>query len=240
MKSKIKQIIDKKIYKKYDTLVFVSEDNLNKFNLLYKIKQKPKKEVIYNYIEAENVIKSAEEDLDYHFNEKEINLVQVSRLVEQKAISRLIKIHKKLIDENIKHNIYIIGDGPLKSKLEEQIKKQHIEKTFKLLGAKTNPYPYIKHATAFCLFSNYEGYPMAVEEAKVLNKYIAITDTAAREVLQDYKENSIIVNNDEEGIEKAIRHIVKKYSLSLEKNSKYNYKNEKIIDKIIDIIEASK
>ena len=84
LKSKLKKILDKKIYSKYDTIVFVSEDNLKKFNKEYKdIRNKYlepiKKEVIYNYIDKENIIKKAEEKNDIVFNKDRINFVTVAR-----------------------------------------------------------------------------------------------------------------------------------------------------------------
>ena len=151
IKSKIKKIIDKKIYRKYQKLVFVSKDNLEKFNEIYK-DINVQKEVIYNYIDKENVLKKANknEDIEFEFNNNIVNFVTVARLVKQKAIDRLINIHSKLIKNNYNHNFYVIGEGPEKENLEKIIKDQKVEKTFKLLGKKENPYPYIKNATYFC------------------------------------------------------------------------------------------
>lgn len=243
LKSKIKRIIDRGIYEKYDTLVFVSLDNLDKFNKVYDDILLPHERVIYNYINADRILSLSQENEQYKniYDKNEINIVQVSRLVEQKAIDRLIKVHAKLIKEGLQHHIYIVGDGPQKDKLNKLIKENNVEKTFTLLGAKKNPYPYIKDADYFCLFSNFEGYPMVVEEAKILKKYIATTNTAAREVLLNYPENSIIVNNDEEGIEKAIKELVNNKKQNLSKPNNYKYENDKIIDKIIKILnEANK
>ena len=237
IKAKIKRIIDRNAYEKYDVLAFVSIDNLDKFNKVYDDMMLPHEKVIKNYINAKRILELSNNEYEEIFDNKEVNIVQVSRLVEQKAIDRLIQVHAKLINEGIKHHIYIIGDGPLKSKLEQQIEKYKIKDTFTLLGAKQNPYPYIKNADAFCLFSAFEGYPMVVEEAKILKKYIAVTNTSAREVLFDYAENSMIVNNSEEGIEKAIKYIVKNKSKILEKNNNYIYENDKIIDKIVKVIK---
>lgn len=80
---------------------------------------------------------------------------------------------------------------------------------FIFLGKKENPYPYMKQAQFFCLLSEFEGYGMVIEEAKILNKPIIITDTAARETVKNY-ENSIIVNNNEEGIYAEIKEVLQK------------------------------
>lgn len=237
-KARVKRIIDRNIYEKYDELVFVSMDNLDKFNKVYDDMDLPQEVVINNYINSERILNLANENVEENlFNKKELTMVQVSRLVEQKAIDRLITVHSKLIKEGKKHYIYIIGEGPLKEKLEKQIKELNVEETFKLLGAKSNPYPYVKNADVFCLFSRFEGYPMVVEEAKILNKYIFSTNTSSREVLIGYEKNNQIVENSEEGIEKAIKFAINNKSKILKQENKYKYDGDRIIGKIEKIIE---
>ena len=241
-KSKIKRIIDRNTYEKYDTLVFVSIDNLDKFNKVYDDMLLPHEKVVNNYINSQRILDLAKKEIKKEdknlFTDKTLKIVQVSRLVEQKAIDRLIKVHAKLIKEGVEHNIYIIGNGPLKEKLEKQIKENNVSKTFKLLGARENPYPYMKAADVVSLFSEFEGYPMVIEEAKVLNKYILATNTATREALINYSKNSQVVENNEEGIEKAIKFAVKNKKKILKSNEEFVYENDKLIEKIIKIVDS--
>ena len=237
IKSRLKRIIDRNAYEKYDTLVFVSRDNLDRFNKTYDDMLLPKERVIYNYIEPNRILQLSEKKQDELFKNNEVNILQVSRLVEQKGIERLIDAHAKLIDEGMKHHIYIIGDGPLKEKLKNKIKEKNIEDTFTLLGAKENPYPYLKNTDFVCLFSKFEGYGIVIDEAKILKKHVLITDTAAKEALADYQGYSKIVPNNTKGIEEAIRYAIKNKDRILQKNVKYDYTNSKIIDKIENIIE---
>lgn len=244
LKSKLKSILDKKAYKKYGKLIFVSKDNLEKFNKKYKIKNE--KQVIYNYIEKDEVLKKANKKIDFEFPKDRINFVTVARLVHQKAIDRLIKVHSKLIKEGYKHNFYIIGDGPEKQELEELIQTEKVAETFKLLGKKENPYPYMKGADYFCLLTYFEGYPMVLEEAKILNKYILITDTAARETVQNYNKSEIFENTEEE-IYKGLKNIISnnvgvdahgdQNKPESTNNNISNYDNRTIIEQICKIIE---
>ena len=79
---------------------------------------------------------------------------------------------------------------------------------------------------------------MVIEEAKVLNKYILATNTATREALINYSKNSQIVENSEEGIEKAIKFAVKNKKKILKSNEEFVYENDKLIEKIIKIINS--
>ena len=196
IKAKLKRKIDSKIYSKYKTLVFVSKENLNNFNKTYPDIENDKK-VIYNYINKENIIEKANIFEAKEINKNNKNFITVARLVPQKGIDRIINVHSKLIKQGLKHYFYVIGDGPEKEKLKKQIKENDVKDTFILLGKKENPYPYIKKADYFCLFSKFEGYGMVLEEAKILNKNILITNTAAREAVEGYNKKSIIENTEE-------------------------------------------
>ena len=235
IKAKVKKMIDKKIYSKYQELIFVSKDNLDKFNKMYPSINVEKK-VIHNYIDKEEVLRKAKEKQEVDFDRNEFNLVTVTRLVEQKGIDRLIDIHKKLVENGIKHNIYVIGDGPEKEKLKNMIKEKQIESTFFLLGKQTNPYPYIKNADYFCLLSRFEGYGMVIEEAKILNKNIVITNTAAREAVEGY-EKAIILNNNEEDIYLGLKEIIQNYVKDTENTTTQSiYDNEEIVKQVKEIL----
>lgn len=231
-KSKLKRIIDKKIYSKYETLIFVSKDNMMKFKEIYK--DDIKKEVIYNYIDKDVVIDKSNKECDIQFNKSNVNFITVARLVPQKAIDRLINVHVKLIKNNIKHEFYVIGDGPEREKLENMIIEANVQNTFHLLGKKENPYPYIKNADYFCLLSNFEGYGMVLEEAKILGKPIIITDTAAREAVSEYK-NSVIVENTESGIYNELEKVILN-NQNIKNDEKIEYDNINIIEKIEKLV----
>ena len=77
---------------------------------------------------------------------------------------------------------------------------------------------------------------MVLEEAKILNKPIIITDTAAREAVEKYSKSTIL-QNDEEQIYIGLKQIIKNNKRSEIQEIEENYDNEKIIDKIKKILE---
>lgn len=230
-KARLKLRIDKKIYSKYDKLIFVSKDNQKSFNQLYQnVKLEEKEEVIYNYIDKDKIIEKANLEVGQEYIDKNVpSILTVARLVKQKAINRLIQVHRRLMDEGILHKIYVIGDGPEKENLENQIRKMKVEDTFLLMGKRENPYPYIKKADYFALLSQFEGYGMVIEEAKILNKNIIITNTAAKEAVDGYAKK-LIVENTEDAILKGIKQVLKK-NVVFEEN-KIEYDNMFLIEKI--------
>lgn len=225
-KAKIKLYIDKRNYKKYDKLIFVSNDNKKAFNELYKLNGFEKKEeVIYNYIEKERILKKSCMQVGQEYIENTVpSILTVTRLTEQKAIDRLINVHKKLIDEKIYHNIYVIGDGPEREKLLKQTKNLGVQGTFKLMGKRENPYPYMKRADYFVLLSKFEGYGMVVDEAKILNKKIIITNTAAVEAVKGYTKK-LIVENNENAIYEGLKQVLQKNVIFEEDDSTFENNN---------------
>lgn len=239
LKAKIKKKVDRNIYSKYEKIIFVSKDNLRKFKSQYpdlrnKNLEPIKKDIIYNYLNKDLVIEKSNKETEIKFNKNNMNFVTVARLVPQKAIDRLINVHSKLIKNGFKHEIYVIGDGPEKENLEQKIKENQVQDTFHLLGKKENPYPYIKNADYFCLLSEFEGYGMVIEEAKILGKEIIITDTAAREAVEKY-EYATIVENNESKIYEKLKNIISEEKENTE-SIKFDYDNTKIIEKVEKLI----
>lgn len=235
LKAKIKKIMDGRIYSKYKKIVFVSKDNLKEFEKVYP-NVKCNKQVIYNYLDVNSILEKAKENIEI-FDQNTTNFVTVARLVEQKAIDRLIKVHTNLINQGLIHIFYVIGDGPEKEKLQKMIKESNVEETFHLCGKKENPYPYVRQADYFCLFSNFEGYGMVLDEAKILNKKILITDTAAREAVENYSKSKIVTNN-EESIYQSLKDILENKEIIINENIEEKYENTKIIKQIKQLIEG--
>ena len=231
-KSKIKKYIDKWFYNKYDKIVFVSEHNKKTFEKLYGNINERK--TIYNYINKERVQNLAKEKCDKSIISKNEKIfITVSRLVKQKAIDRLIRVHKRLIDEGFNHKIYVIGEGEEENNLKSLAKKLDVDKSFIFLGQNENPYPYIKQANYFVLLSYFEGYGMVLEEAKILNKPILVTDTAAKEAVINY-DKKIVIENNEDAIFDEMRNVLQeKYSFLDEEKENYDYDNKYLLEQIM-------
>ena len=232
--AKLKLKIDQKLYKKYDKVVFVSEENRDDFNNTC---GKMKNEVVVrNYLDYKKIIEKAEEKEDLPFNKDEINLVTACRLTNQKAIDRFARVHSWLERDGYHSKVYIVGDGPKRLDLQKYIDSLGITNSFYLLGEKTNPYPFMKAADYFCLLSYYEGYGMVLDEAKILGKNIVITDTASRESIEKYSK-AIIADNSDEGIYSTLKEVIAKGKPEETKKEKYDTSfYEDIITKVKTIL----
>ena len=162
----------------------------------------------------------------------------------QKGFDRLLKVHKKLIDEGFKHRIQIIGDGYDFENIKNLKKELGLDKTAEMLGFTENPYPYFKNSDFYILSSRYEGFPTVLFEAITLKKNIIATDVSGvREMLEDGKLG-LIVENSEEGIYQGMKKALSnpesfsQYQENL-KDYQMPFNLENSVNKIMEIIEKN-
>ena len=188
---------EKKYFKKLNHIVIVS-DGL-KERLSKKIPEINNKiKVIENINSASFIKNSANLECKLQFSKEDFNLIFVGRLVIEKglflAIDAIGILSKKI--NNIK--LYLVGKGNLEVELKEYVKKNHLQDHVVFLGIQTNPYPLLKQADVFLMTSFYEGKSIALEEAKILNKAIVITNfSSATDQIIDNVTGLIVEMNAE-------------------------------------------
>lgn len=90
-------------------------------------------------------------------------ILNVGRLVKEKGQIDLIDAFKNTENKD-GWKLIIVGDGPLKSTLEEKILKENIANV-EIIGFKQNVEDYYKNSSVFAFSSYSEGYPNAIIEA---------------------------------------------------------------------------
>jgi glycosyltransferase involved in cell wall biosynthesis len=84
--------------------------------------------------------------------------------MKTKGFDRLLNVHRRLLDEGLKHHIYILGVGEEQFRLEEQIRQLGIGDSVTLLGYRENPYQYVSRCDLYVCSSHREGFSTAVTE----------------------------------------------------------------------------
>lgn len=197
-------------YNQFDLIVCVSETVKDNF-LSYLVPSAPCR-VLHNVNDTAFIIaKSKEYQNVIVRNDSCINMVSVGRLIiPYKGYDRLIRIHKKLLDNGINNKLYILGDGPDKDKLQNLITQLHVSDTCKLLGFDENPYKYVVNADLFVCSSHKEGFSTAVTEALILGVAVVSTEVSgAKELLGDNNEYGIVTENTDEELYNGIYNILK-------------------------------
>ena len=190
----------------FDKILVISEKIQNLFLNLAKSQEEKNKIIrIYNPIDSQEIFQKSKISISFPFDDSVKTFVSVGTIFPAKGFDRLLKVHKKLLDEGLQHHIVIVGDGYDFKNIENLIKALQVENTVKMMGYQENPYPFIKNGDFFMLSSRYEGYPTVLFEAILLNKPIIATDVSGVcEILQNGKLG-LIVENSEAGIEDGMR-----------------------------------
>ena len=202
-KKKVTFIHDEKIdwlnkvenwFGKFDKIFCVSESCKNKVLLQYSYLEN-KLDIFRNIVDEEKILEDAKENIEGLSNK--INILTIGRLEYQKGYDLLIKVANRL-DKN-KFTWYIIGEGSLKNKIQEDIEKNNLQQNVVLLGMKINPYPYMKLSDIYVQPSRHEGYGIAIAEARCLNKPIIATNLECiREQITDNITGKLCEFNDED------------------------------------------
>ena len=190
-------------YNKFDQTVCVSEYIMNNFRSVLDYEKSCR--VLYNVIESDEIRKKAEEDV-IELNKECIRLIAVGTLKHIKGYDRLLNIMQKLVMENPNIHLYILGDGPLRQLMLEDIKSKDLTGNVTLLGYKENPYKYVKNSDLYVCSSYSEGFSTAVTEALIVGTPVCTVKVSGMtEMLGNNNEYGVVTDNDETSLYKALR-----------------------------------
>ena len=217
---KIKLNETKNIYEKFDSIVGVAKSVCNSFENIFGLKDKLV--VQYNIFENNKIITKSKEDIEKNLKSDKFKLISVGRLTPIKGYDRLLKCIKKLKDDGLEFELWIVGDGNEKSKLEKYIIENNLGNIVKLLGFQDNPYKYIKECNVFICSSLAEGFSTVVAEAIILGKPIVTTKCSGMDELVGDGNCGLITENNEDSLYDGIKKILTNNKLyeELTNNSK--------------------
>lgn len=195
-------------YNKFDKVVCVSESVKEDFESLYDLKVKA--DVLYNTNETDKILTLKDDKVeDGIFNNDEIKLCGVGKIMPIKGFDKLARIHKRLIDDGFNVHTYILGDGMDKEKIEKYISDNKLENTFTFLGYQTNPYKYVSKCDLFICASTSEGFSTAATEALIVGTPVITTPVAGMvEMLGKENEYGIISEMSEESLYHCIKKVI--------------------------------
>lgn len=120
-------------------------------------------------------------------------IIAVGRLELQKRLDRLLQAYA---ESKLRYEakLVVLGEGSLRSQLEQQIKSLGLIGQVLMPGNIENPHPAIAGAEFLALSSDHEGFPMVLIEALAIGKPVVSTDcaTGPNEIIQ-HGQNGLLV-----------------------------------------------
>lgn len=213
---------EEKVYHAFDQICFASLASKDSF--LSCMPQFASHAIfVPNVVDRKVLLERAEQGKGFSDAFEGLRILTVGRLSHEKGSHKIPKIIRNLEDTGISFRWYLIGDGPLRESLEQADCKELV-----LLGLQSNPYPFFKQCDLYVQPSDYEGYCIALAEARVFSKPAVVCDfLGAREQLKNAVTGLITGFSEEElceGIKtvlgnKALRaQFTKQLSLSSQEN----------------------
>lgn len=163
-------------YDQYDALVPVSK-NLE-FVLREKYPQYSEKyHYVYDILNPDLIRRQSQMPVDdFIFSHQHPLIVTTGRLAIAKNHRLAVEAAKKLQERGIDFVWLFVGDGEERPNIESLIKIYCLQKHVILIGERTNPYPYMAQCDVYVQTSSFEGYGLAIAEAKILGKPVVSTN----------------------------------------------------------------
>ena len=121
--------------------------------------------------------------------------------MEQKGFDRLLDACYRLLQKGLSSfRLFIIGEGPQRPILEQQIKIMGLENIVYLMGFKENPYPYLRHADVFLLSSRDESFSLVIGESLIVGTPSIATNCCGVDEWLEGGVYGLIVDNSTDGI----------------------------------------
>lgn len=133
---------------------------------------------------------------------KKKQILFVGRMIfSAKRPDRMIRIWEKIYHQFPDWELYMLGDGPDKGRLEDYCKDKKIKNI--IFTGNVNPVPYYESASVLCMTSSYEGFGMVLVEALkykcipiAYNSFAALSDIIIDGVngyaIPPFKENIFV------------------------------------------------
>ncbi|WP_047983982.1 glycosyltransferase [Ornithinibacillus californiensis] len=197
----------KDYYNQFDKVIAVSDSTRDVFVQTYP-EYKTKMEVIYDINNPQLINNLANNGEGYHDSFDGIRILTIGRLAYQKGYDVALETCRLLKEKGLNFRWYVLGKGPLKEEIEEEIKSKDLTNHFILLGVTSNPYPLIKQSDIYVQTSRFEGFGLAIAEARLLNTPVVTTEFDAVFNQMIHGKNGIVVKRDAKNVCNALFELI--------------------------------
>lgn len=164
--------------------------------------------ILYDINNPEFISNMAKIGTHYEDDFDGIRILTVGRLAHQKGYDVALEACKKLKEDGIHFRWYVLGKGPLQADIAKAIKEMGLTKHFILLGVKANPYPYFKKADIYVQTSRFEGFGLAIAEARMLNVPVVTSKFDAVYNQMVHGKNGLVVDRNAVAVSEAVKKLI--------------------------------
>jgi len=156
-------------------------------------------------------------------------VMQIGRLDRQKDPLSFLQTIKTVTKQYNNCHFLYVGDGPLRNKLEMQIKKDKLTEYVTCLGYRKDIYQLIKTIDIITSTSHWEGLPYSLIEASFFKKAIIATDIPGHSDLITSGKSGFLVNNEQDFADKLCK-LIQSGKLRAKMGENCYRRNSKLFD----------
>jgi len=191
------------LYKNYAGISAVAEEITQEIRKLYGLENVS---TIYNPIDIANIQELAQDEVDV----KGEFILAVGRFAEIKQFDQLIKAYQQSGLSKKGISLFLLGDGPEKEHLSQQIKILGLEEWVRLIPFQENPFSWMKKAKFLVLSSKNEGFPRVLIEALACETPVISFNCSSgpSEIIQQEKNGLLVENQNFKALTEAMNRMV--------------------------------
>jgi L-malate glycosyltransferase len=177
-------------------------------------------------IETQSINSTVPADLVSVFASSNV-FVHVASFVPEKNHQGLLRIVRKLVDAGEHIHVLLIGDGRLRSFIENQINELKLREHVTVAGYRNDVLAIISNAKAFVLPSNIEGLPGVLLEAMYCQTPVVAYDVGGvSEIIRSGETGWLVKSGDEAEFVAAIQQAIHTDTSDICSNAKTQVVNE--------------
>lgn len=133
-------------------------------------------------------------------------ILAVGRLGEEKRFAALIRVFSTLTESAPDWELVIVGEGPERSELEEDVRRLGLEDVIHLPGHVGNVSDWFRSADLYVLTSKFEGFPNALLEAMAHGLPAVAVDclTGPRDIIRPEVDGLLVPPEDDAALATAL------------------------------------
>lgn len=137
-------------------------------------------------------------------------LLAVGRLSSQKQFGLLVNCFQYLAIRHSDWDLVILGEGPLRSELEAQVREAGLENRIFLPGSAGNVGDWYNCADLYVMSSRFEGFPNTLLEAMAYGLPVVSfdCDTGPRDIILNNANGKLVPVSDSEGLSIALDNLM--------------------------------